>query len=533
MDDEALVREVASRFTSFAGLLPIATEDGYKPFTYDRWRAEQRRFDRERTGRDLALKPRQIGFSTEELARDVWYAVRNPGVQVLIVSHEPKLCEQMFRAITRMVSALVKLGLIQPPLASSVREVLFHEDDGGSAIRIVEAGATERVADKRGRSGHVHRAHLSEVAQWGAAEVTMAAVLGATSAESEIVIESTANGAQGVFYELCRRAAEGGGEYKLHFFPWYEHADYRRAPAEDFDPSPRDADEQQLRALGCDDAQIAFWRSLIDDPARGGRERVRQEYPIDPVSCFRVPGGAYLDAATCDSLAASVRIPLRTVPIEVEEHEHQKRLGLLTVWSEPKPGMEYVLGADPAEGVGGDESAFDVMERRSGETVATFGSDQINPWDFGLAIAWTCRRYNGALAAVERNNHGHTTLSTLARAPSSVTPYRRVYVAKDGREGWLTNPATRPILFDDLHRALSDRVTSSPDAVFAKQCRTLVKDARGKPGAMSKGEKGGAHDDRWVARAIAWQMRSRRVEDPERGERERVRSEGDRASDFV
>jgi len=41
-----------------------------------------------RTGRDIVLKPRQVGFSILELARDLWLALVNPGTNVQVIVHD-------------------------------------------------------------------------------------------------------------------------------------------------------------------------------------------------------------------------------------------------------------------------------------------------------------------------------------------------------------------------------------------------------------------------------------------------------------
>lgn len=540
-DIDALAAEVFGDFRAFCGLLEIRLKaTGTRAFTYDSWFVEQRQFEMERTGRDLVLKGRQIGFSTEELARDLFYTLTHDGVQVLVVSHDRGEVERMFEDARAWVDRLVALKLIPKPRFSTKRELSWRFNR--STMRVVEAGKTKKAAEGKGRSGTIHRAHLTEVAFWGAAIDAATAISAAVPSDGEVVWESTPNGSAGLFYDMCSTALEGRGTYKLHFFPWWKHPEYRRDPGPGFDPAPPSVDgkpdtwETRLRELGCDDAQIAWWRAKLADPASGGLERVLQEYPIDATSCFRMPGGAYIDAATCDRLATKVRIPIGTVPIvvtfKVNGVEQTKRLGELRVWREPQPGHDYVIGADVAEGVARDESALDVMDRRTGETAATFASDTIEPGDFGLALAWAGHRYAYALVAPERNNHGHTVLRTLSAEQTSVTPYGNVYEAEDKRPGWKTDGATRPVLFDDLAQACRDGATSSPDASFAAQSRTLVRDAKGKPAAQGKGTTSGAKDDRWVARAIAYQLRQRSSARPA-PKRPRAPSEGERAGNLI
>lgn len=493
-------------------LLRIKTKSaGITTFDYAKWHPEQRAFQRERTGRDLILKARQVGMTTLELARDVQYARTHEGTQTLIVSQDADLAEVLFQAAHLMVDGLVELGLCPKPKYSTRREIVFA--DNHSAIRVVEAGATEGAAAKKGRSGTINRLHATEVAFWGAAQETMTALTAAVPADGEIVIESTANGAQGLFYDLCTTAQSGRGAYRLHFYPWHLHPTYTREPGRDFDPHPRDRWEQALRDAGCTDAQIAWWRSLVDDPARGGIEKVLQEYPVDPSSCFRSPGGAYISAEACDWLARFVREPSDRWPVVVKG----RHLGELLVYAQPRQGEEYVASADVAEGTGGDGHAIDVSRRRTGETVATFASDSIEAGDLGLALAWICRRYNGAIAAPERNNHGAALLRAMREEESEVTPYDHLYFAEDGKAGWVTTPASRPVLFDELRMAIVDLATRqdastiiTPDAGTVAECKTLVRDPKdGKPRARGKGTKGGATDDRFVAKAIGWQVRIR------------------------
>src|SRR5688572_1769983 len=92
-------------FEQFCGLLTLRlktpTPNGTytKLFRYEEWHAEQKRFQVERTGRDVVCKPRQVGFGTLELARDLFFAITKPGTNVLIVTHESQLADQMFGTI--------------------------------------------------------------------------------------------------------------------------------------------------------------------------------------------------------------------------------------------------------------------------------------------------------------------------------------------------------------------------------------------------------------------------------------------------
>jgi hypothetical protein len=489
-------------FEDVCRLYKIRTKSqGLISFEPERWHEEQRRFNAERTGWDIVLKPRQIGFSTLELMRGLFEAQRLEGWNTRVFIHDDELSAEFFRTVSIADAAVRELGMAPALSAARAKHLVYGQL--GSSIGIDFAGQQEQTAQKKGRSTTIHRAHCTEVAYWPQAETSMTGIIGAVPDTGEVLIESTANGASGWFYDECVKAMRGDSRYKFHFYPWFEHASYRMPLASDFDGAPRDDHEERLLSLGVATEQLAWWRAQVQ---KFGFEKALQEYPSDPNTCFRISGGSYIPQATLDWLAAQTRPPLRT---EHVTSSTGRTLGKLLMWADPLPGEDYIAGADVAEGIGGDAHACDVIARSSGETVATFHSDSIEPGDFGLALARIGHMYTSALGpaliAPERNNHGHAAI----RALTTEARYPRVYKHADDKLGWPTTPATRPVLFDDLARAYEDRVTSTPDVAGVAETGSLIRDTDGQPRARGKGSRGGAKDDRYVARAIAWQVRQR------------------------
>jgi len=97
--------------------------------------------------------------------------------------------------------------------------------------------------------------------------------------------------------------------------------------------------------------------------------------------------------------------------------------GELRLWREPEPRMDYVIGADVAEGIeGGAWSVASVWRVPDAEQVAEFRA-RVEPFPFGRTLAKLGRFYNDAFIVPEANNHGHATLSALV----SEQEYRNVY----------------------------------------------------------------------------------------------------------
>lgn len=484
------MRDVASAWhevletgpAAFGAFCEIPTRGTSKiRFAYDRWHTEQRLFEKHRTGRDIILKPRQIGFTTLELIRDICFGLRYSGVQVLIVCQDDQIAEVLFQRAHIIQRSLHSQGLAPKPKFATRREIVWPHND--SAVRIIEAGATDDAASKKGRSGTIHRLHATEVAFWGAADKTLTALLGSVpDDEGEVVLESTANGAGGEFYERFVAAMNGQSPYRPHFYPWLLHDAYRRPVEADFDPAPRDEWEELIRERDGDDQQIAWWRFRLAEN-NNDVERILAEFPIDPSSAFRGSGEPYISPAAVDQMEPLE--PLELLPLRGPKGENGSPglpLGDLRVYERPVPGETYLVTGDVAEGVAADASASQVLHARSGRICASFDSDTLEPKDFADALYEIAVYYGNALVAPERNKEGAAVIKRLVERRA------RVWRALDGKPGWVTTQTSRVMLFDDLRAAIEKGSATTPDTATIGELRTLVRGPKGKPEAKGKSQ---------------------------------------------
>ena len=273
-----------------------------------------------------------------------------------------------------------------------VGEVVFAN---GSTLRVTVAGATDRTASKKGRGRALERMHGTEVSHWGAAQTTLDAAREAVRDGGQIVLESTAYGASGAFYDQWQRADASSNAYTRHFLPWWWHREYRALVPVGFDAAPRDQHESAMRDLGLDDEQIAWWRAKVAErpdvdsllagvPVLGGGGVPRERREL-------------LDGATCDWLEAQARDPLRVVELAARTGATSGSCASTT--SPPRRALPRGRRRGGRPGPDGDASAWDVISRRTGLTVATWWSDRHEPADMALAGAEIGRLYNGALLA--------------------------------------------------------------------------------------------------------------------------------------
>ncbi len=105
----------------------------------------------------------------------------------------------------------------------------------------------------------------------------------------------------------------------------------------------------------------------------------------------------------------------------VEEPIDFKYNKMLKIYQHPEPNVQYVLGIDPAEGLGQDFSAVQVLkicaetnsraivnsdmkDQYKLEQVATYKSNRIKPKEFAQACIGIARYYNMAFMMIENNN---------------------------------------------------------------------------------------------------------------------------------
>ncbi len=446
--------------------------------------------------RVLILKGRQQGCSTLIQGRLYWRVSTTTGKKAFILTHEQEATDNLFGMTQRYHDN--SLDDLKPETgASNAKELYFSGLDSG--YKVGTAG-TKGV----GRSSTIQYFHGSEVAFWPHAETHLAGVLQAIPNEpgTEVILESTANGVGGVFYELWKEAEEGEGQYQAIFVPWYWQSEYS-ITTNGFEPTQ---DEKALAKLhGLTDGQLAWRREKIRELK--SKELFKQEYPCTPEEAFIHSGRSAFEAEWLDLVDQECFSPDYRADIEVSTGKLSKRPdGLLRVWDDPKPGCRYVIGADVAEGLEhGDYSCADVLLVPGGEQVAQWHG-HVDPDQFGQILSWLGKRYNKALIGVERNNHGLLTLTTLRN-----TKYSNVYAQQDierrseGSEtrkfGWLTTSKSKFKIIDQLAAELRDEESGVVCKETVSEFRTYAIDESGSYNALH-----GCYDDRVMARAIAGEM---------------------------
>lgn len=366
--------------------------------------------------------------------------------------------------------------------------------------------------NKNAGSGYtINYLHISELAKWQDAETTMTSLLQSVPDYNGIVIvESTAMGVGGYFYDLWMKAEQGRNNYVPLFIPWYEHREYVTPLGAD-ESLRLDDTEQELRALyRISDEQIKWRRKTIADKLNGDSEKFKQEYPGNAMEAFLTSGRPRFDTKVLTKWLNAAKEGIQGYVERSGLLEDVK--GYVTVYELPQVGKRYVIGADTSEGLAtGDRSAATVWEAKSWRLVAKWHG-HMDPDLFADEIANLGYFYNAALLAPEVNNHGFTTMNKLKNLnyPLIFQMERYDEIAdKMGRAlGFRTDRKTKPLIINHMASCIREQLIEVKDKELISECITYIREEDGGTNAQE-----GCYDDLVMASAIALFVLSNYISD--------------------
>lgn len=461
----------------------------------------------------VILKSRQQGISTQTQGLIFHDSVTRRHRNSLVMTHEPDSTTSLFEMNKYFYEMLPKLLQPMKRYDNATRLTFDNPQDKGRSARPgIKSQITVATANKKavGRGITIQNFHASEVAFWSNAEEIMLAVSQAVprNPDTMIVLESTANGVGGYFYDTYWDAVNGKNDYLPIFLPWYIFPEYSMPAPKDFVPNREELDLIAAYSLNKD--QLTWRRWCIANNCGGDINRFKQEYPSSDLEAFIVSGMPLFNLPNLQIYRDNRKMPVFTGSLWSEDTARdvktpvlQRNGDNLKIYEYPIKGRRYVIGGDTSKGtVHSDYCCLQVLDGDTGDQVAVLRG-KIDPTKFAFEAARLGYYYGGAFIGIEVNKDGITTNKVLHQEIKYPRIYRRKQldnIHEKGQEalGFHTNERTRPAILNTLARWIIEGEFGLHDEATIRECMTFVLDDAGKPQAQE-----GCHDDTVIALAIA------------------------------
>jgi hypothetical protein len=254
----------------------------------------QRRFITRLWHRNLILKARQLGFTT--LIAILWldHALFNADQRCGIIAQDRDAAKVIFRD---------KVKFAYTSLPEQLRERFPLGADNADELLFAHNNSSIRVATSM-RSGTIHRLHVSEFGKICAkypdkAQEVVTGSIPAVPTNGVLVIESTAEGREGEFYNMVEQAQKLAAskaaltpkDYRSHFYAWWQEPKYRLdSRTVPISPQEHDYFDEIEVAMSCriDPDQRAWYVATKTADFAEKEERMWQEYPSTPDEAFQL-----------------------------------------------------------------------------------------------------------------------------------------------------------------------------------------------------------------------------------------------------
>lgn len=233
--------------------------------------------------RALVLKGRQQGISTYVGGRYFWKVTHRRGVRAFICAHEQEATNNLFEMAQRYYD-YCPLPVCPSLDSRNAKELYF----GG-----LDSGYKNGTAGNKavGRSQTIQYFHGSEVAFWPNAEQLSQGILQAIpdAPDTEVILESTANGVGNYFYQQWQLAEAGDSPFIPIFIPWFWQSEYQKEIKEELVLAQDE--EELIEFYELTREQILWRRGKIAELSSNGIEgstAFKQEYPCNSVEAFAI-----------------------------------------------------------------------------------------------------------------------------------------------------------------------------------------------------------------------------------------------------
>lgn len=404
---------------------------------------------------------RQMGKSSITVAYFCWFLIFNKHKSVAVIANKHNLAKSI---LSRMMKAIEDLPMWIKPGVRTWNKTDFEFDNGSIGVSSATGGTSIR-----GESFSC--IFLDELSWVDSAEEFYASVFPVVSSSktAKVIITSTPNGKNNLFYILWNKALKSAAEAKATGERNYGYVPYK-AIWSDHPERDETFKKEQLATMTLEKFEVEF-------------------------ECeFKGAQGALISAATLDRL---------------EWLDTPEEFGETKIYEYPKPGSIYVGVADVAHGLGPginklqdevaaegddyDSSTLSIIDvsKIPYRQVACYRNDGIDPTNFAYVVQAIGQLYNDAHVLIEANAGGKGDIT--AQVLWEDIEYENLILTEQKFEFGVThNKATKNTGCIELKRLLEMNQLELNDRQTILELYGFANDGNGSFKAV-KGK--GSHDD--------------------------------------
>lgn len=330
--------------------------------------------DFENYNENIALKYRQAGVSTVTAAwssKKLVFAKKNSPEKILVIANKLDTAVEVankIRGFTEQWPNWVGVGFS----AEKNSQRHFKLTNGCE----VKAVATSKDA-LRGYTPTI--LIFDEAAYIDADDDFWAACMASLSTGGKVIVVSTPNGYDPIYYEIYDQALKGMNEFKISEMVWWKDPryakdlqlvnvkdiihyylnrnEYQSVEIVDFKEKEKNADEiKQLISNGY--KPTSSWYESMVKKLKYDKRKVNQELEC----AFLGSGDNVFDSNLLENLRTNM----------VKEPQAKMMGGGLWIWKEAELGKKYIMGIDVSRGDSEDFSTFQIVDFDSREQVAEY-----------------------------------------------------------------------------------------------------------------------------------------------------------------
>lgn len=363
------------------------------------------------------LKSRQYGGSTFIEGIIAFDTLTNEGINSRIYCQDFEYSKQMLEKFKRFYDNMPEF--FRPEQGyNTVGYVTYPRLM--SSIKAEKPGASESVARKQGRSTTIHNLHISELAEWQNAEVTMLGLMEAVTNDGNVFIESSPKKIGDYFYIIYNQGKNPKSEWFSRFVPWFKIEQYQLniddETSNDIQNTLIDKEIELIDKHGLSLNQIAWRRKKISEKL-GNERSFLKEYPEDDISCFE--SGSDL-----------------VFPIELRKITCEQRKAIAN--------HIHCIGVDV--GGGGqysDDTSITVIDSNTREQIYQ-ESLIIDPAELPFYVYEIWKKYPGLVGIESNNDCGLTAIQSANKIPEWAD---YLFSNNGARGGFWTGHNKKPLIY--------------------------------------------------------------------------------------